>query len=314
MYMKWLDLWIAGKHNLDMSSRDAIEKYHREKIRATVEYAMQNSRFYSRLYDSCDTDDFESLPFTTPEDLKAFGEDMVCVKASDVSRIVTLQTSGTTGKPKRIYFTAEDQELTVDYFANGMRFMVNRGDKALILFPHTSEGSIGLLLKTALNRIGVETAFEPQGHVDCVIGAPEYVIQLSGVRPDIRADKVLLSSEYVSENAREKITQNWGSLIFEHYGMTEMGLGCAVSCGRGAGYHIRENDIYIEIIDPKTGKAVSEGQYGEIVFTTLTRRAMPFIRYRTGDISRWITDDCFCGSVLKRIDRVKNRRELCHKR
>lgn len=90
---------------------------------------------------------------------------MVCVRASEVSRIVTLQTSGTTGRPKRIYFTAEDQELTVDYFANGMQFMVGKGDRALILFPHTSEGSIGLLLKTALERTDVEVSFEPKGHI-----------------------------------------------------------------------------------------------------------------------------------------------------
>ena len=308
MNRKWLDLWIAQKHRLDMSSRAALEKYQREKLRETVEYAAGNSSFYSRLYEHCNTDDFESLPFTTPEDLRNFGEEMVCVRASEVSRIVTLHTSGTTGRPKRIYFTAEDQELTVDYFANGMQFMVEKGDKALILFPHASEGSIGLLLKTALERTGVEVSFEPQGHIDCAIGAPEYIAELSEDRPDIRADRVLLSSDYVSESARQRISQNWGSRIFEHYGMTEMGLGCAVSCGQGSGYHIRENDIYIEIINPETGRPVSDGQWGEIVFTTLTRKAMPFIRYRTGDISRWITEECACGSVLKRIDRVKNRR------
>lgn len=308
MNKKWLDLWIAGKHRLDMSTRAELEEYQREKLRDTVEYAKGNSSFYSRLYEDCDAGDFESLPFTTPEDLRNFGEEMVCVRASEVSRIVTLQTSGTTGRPKRIYFTAEDQELTVDYFTNGMQFMVGKGDRALILFPHASEGSIGLLLKTALERTGVEVSFEPQGHVDCAIGAPEYIAELSEERPDIRADRVLLSSDYVSESARQRISQNWDSRIFEHYGMTEMGLGCAVSCGQGAGYHIRENDIYIEIINPETGRPVSDGQWGEIVFTTLTRKAMPFIRYRTGDISRWITEKCACGSVLKRIDRVKNRR------
>ena len=293
---------------MDMSSRAALEEHQRTKLRETVEYAAQNSSFYSRLYENCDTGDFERLPFTTPEDLRDFGEEMVCVRASEVSRIVTLQTSGTTGRPKRIYFTAEDQELTVDYFANGMQFMVKKGDKALILFPHTSEGSIGLLLKTALERTGVEVSFESQEPVDCAIGEPEYIAELSEERSDIRAGTVLLSSDYVSESARQRISQNWGSRIFEHYGMTEMGLGCAVSCGQGAGYHIRENDIYIEITDPETGRPVSDGQWGEIVFTTLTRKAMPFIRYRTGDISRWITKECACGSVLKRIDRVKNRR------
>ena len=308
MSKRWLDMWIADKHRLDMSSRAALEAYQETKLKETVEYAVQNSSFYSRLYAGCDAGDFADLPFTTPDDLREFGEDMVCVRASEVSRIVTLQTSGTTGRPKRIYFTSEDQELTTDYFANGMRFMVRSGDRVLVLFPHASEGSIGLLLKEALERIGAVVSFEPEGRFDCVAGAPGYVAELSEAMPQLEAGCVLLSSDYVSEADRQRITASWGSRIFEHYGMTEMGLGCAVSCGKGAGYHIRENDIYIEIIDPSTGRAAEPGQWGEIVFTTLTRAAMPFIRYRTGDISRWITEGCSCGSVLKRIDRVKNRR------
>ena len=78
-----------------------------------------------------------------------------------------------------------------------MQFMVGKGDRALILFPHTSEGSIGLLLKTALERTGVEVSFEPKGHIDCAIGAPEYIAELSEENPDIRAGTVLLSSDYV---------------------------------------------------------------------------------------------------------------------
>lgn len=310
MRVKPLDLWISSKHNLDLSSRNAIENYQQDRLRETVEYAVHNSSFYSRLYENCNIYDFESLPYTTACDLRNCGEDMICVKASEISRIVTLRTSGTTGSPKRIYFTKEDQELTVDYFANGMKFMVSKGSKVLILFPHRSEGSIGLLLKTALAKIGIETTFEitENKNIDCIVGAPDEVAKLSAAGIGLRPHSVLLSSDYVSDRARRCITQNWDCRIYEHYGMTEMGLGCAVSCGMGAGYHIRENDIYIEIINPETGQPVSDGQWGEIVFTTLTRKAMPFIRYRTGDISRWISDKCACGSILKRIDRVKNRR------
>ncbi len=112
------------------------------------------------------------------------------------------------------------------------------------------------------------------------------------------------------------LEETFGCCVYEHYGMTEMGLGCAVSCGYGRGYHVREADLYIELINPITGQVVEgEGRkpgysnYGEIVFTTLTRKGMPFIRYRTGDFSRWILEPCPCGSVLKRLDKVAPREE-----
>lgn len=118
---------------------------------------------------------------------------------------------------------------------------------------------------------------------------------------------VLLSAEYVSPQSRAAIRGAWGCRVFEHYGMTEMGLGCAVSCGERSGCHIRESDLYLEIIDPQTGRVLPDGEEGEVVFTTLTRRGMPFIRYRTGDWSSFLTEPCRCGSILKRISRVGDR-------
>ena len=118
---------------------------------------------------------------------------------------------------------------------------------------------------------------------------------------------VLLSADYVSAESRHRIQNAWDCRIFEHYGMTEMGLGCAVSCPALEGCHIREADLYLEIIDPKTGEVLPDGQEGEIVFTTLTRKGMPFIRYHTGDRSRFLTEPCVCGSILKRISRVGDR-------
>ena len=73
------------------------------------------------------------------------------------------------------------------------------------------------------------------------------------------------------------------------------------------GYHLREADLYFELIQPETGEPVAEGEQGELVFTTLTRQGMPLIRYRTGDISRWIPGSCPCGTVLKTLDCVKDR-------
>jgi phenylacetate-coenzyme A ligase PaaK-like adenylate-forming protein len=125
------------------------------------------------------------------------------------------------------------------------------------------------------------------------------------IRKNMRT--ILLSAQYISDEEKAIIERTWNCTVYEHYGMTEMGLGGAMACEARVGYHPREADLLCEIIDPETGKVLPEGEYGEIVFTTLTRRAMPLIRYRTGDFSRWLPYSCTCGSVLKRIDKVGDR-------
>jgi phenylacetate-coenzyme A ligase PaaK-like adenylate-forming protein len=89
--------------------------------------------------------------------------------------------------------------------------------------------------------------------------------------------------------------------------MTEMGLGGGVECEARRGYHLREADLLFEIIDPSTGERVPNGEYGEVVFTTLTRRGLPLIRYRTGDVSRFIPGTCPCGTHLKTLERITHR-------
>jgi phenylacetate-coenzyme A ligase PaaK-like adenylate-forming protein len=89
--------------------------------------------------------------------------------------------------------------------------------------------------------------------------------------------------------------------------MTEMGLGGAVECNARSGYHMREADLLFEIVDPDTDMPAGCGEYGEIVFSTLTRRGMPLIRYRTGDRSRFLPEPCPCGSVLGRLERISGR-------
>jgi hypothetical protein len=86
-----------------------------------------------------------------------------------------------------------------------------------------------------------------------------------------------------------------------------MGLGGGLECAAHNGYHLREADLYLEIIDPVSAHPLPDGEYGEVVVTTLTRLGMPLIRYRTGDISRFIPGQCLCGSVLRRLERVQSR-------
>ena len=323
----YLDIWTAEKLNTDNLTREALENYQLEKLKETFDIAVKNSPYYAGRFNGMEVkslDDFRKLPFTTPEDVCEHGMEMLCVSQREISRIVTMETSGTTGKPKRIYFTEADQELTVDFFHHGMKLIVDEKDTVMILMPCQRPGSIGTLLQESLERSGVRVI--PYGLPD---GADEKQIlelmereqvtscvalatQLANIAEKSAGYKipmrtVLLSAEYVSEESRRIISETWNCKIFEHYGMTEMGLGCAVHCPELDGCHVRELDLYLEIIDPVTGEILPDGQEGEIVFTTLTRKGMPFIRYRTGDWSSFMTDNCRCGSVLKRITRVGDR-------
>lgn len=326
---RFMDIWIADKLGVKELSREVIEQYQLKKIKETFDLALCCSPFYAELYKDMKVDsfeDFRKLPFTTPEDVCEHGLDMVCVPQGEISRIVTMETSGTTGKSKRIYFTEDDQELTVDFFRHGMKLIVDESDVFMILMPCSRPGSIGVLLREGLERNGVRVIsyglpdgndsekilqiMEKERVTSCVALATQLAAiaeKAAGAGYDIPMRSVLLSAEYVSEKSRKTINNAWGCKIFEHYGMTEMGLGCAVHCPELKGCHIRECDLYLEIIDPVTGEVLPDGEEGEIVFTTLTRRGMPFIRYRTGDRSSFIKEPCSCGSVLKSITRVGDR-------
>lgn len=343
---KFLDIWTAEKiaKPYEELTRNAIDEYTAERLKSTLKYAAENSMFYREKYGDALTADFYNatgrdffeafakLPFTTPDDLRNHETELLCMSPNRISRIVTLDTGGTTGKPKRIYFTEADQQLTVDFFRNGMQLIVDKSDCVLILMPARIEGSIGRLLAEALQEIGVKTVayglpgFGNDGSSDeaaelidiiksegvtSAVAMPTHMKALAGATAGtVSLNSILLSAEYVADADMKLLKNEFGCKVYEHYGMTEMGLGCAVSCGYGEGYHIRESDLYIKITDPETGEKTPDGQEGEIVFTTLTREGMPFIRYRTGDISRFITEQCGCGSILKRLAKVNDRKAV----
>lgn len=348
---KYLDIWTAekvGAEDLTEFSRIHIDRYTEERLRCTVEYAVKNSPLYNELIgehlrhitDESTTSRefmkiFESLPFTDQNDLRQRELDMLCVRPNEISRIVTLDTGGSTGVPKRVYFTEEDQQLTVDYFEHGMQMIADESDKVLVLMPAKVIGSIGKLLARGLRNFGAEAIeyglpgkapdeaerilelISDEG-VTSIVALPTHMKMLVeqllqseyGKYADIDVRTVLMSAEYVPPSVVDIVRNIFRCKVYEHYGMTEMGLGCAVGCGFSDGYHIRETDLYIEIIDPDTGEVIRDGRTGEIVFTTLTRKGMPFIRYRTGDYSHWIKEPCECGSILKRIARVEPRTEM----
>jgi phenylacetate-CoA ligase len=204
--------------------------------------------------------------------------------------------------------------------------MVEAGDRVLILLPGHLPGSVGDLLKEALARMDVRGIIHgpvtdprhtlgvmERERVTALVGIPVQVLWLArvgggnGDPRSLRLKSVLLTTDHVPDAIVGVIEDTWGCDVYNHYGMTEMGLGGGVDCQARAGYHVREADLFFEVVDPVSGRPVAKGDRGELVFTTLTRGAMPLIRYRTGDVSRIVPEPCPCGSVLERLAHVDQR-------
>lgn len=323
-----LENWIMRKAGIPERKRELLENYQLSRIRETIGYAKNNSRFYREHFKNIHAEeirsweDFRRIPFTDPRQIADAPLEFLCVPQSEIQRIVTLKTSGTSGAEKRIYFTQDDLNRTTDFFKYGMSCLADKSDRVLVLLPGNSFGSIGDLLKKALSAAGIECLADgvmtdpeqtarriTQNHITCIVGIPIQVLRLSRCESaafgSIR--KVLLSTDYVPKVLIDELTAQYGCRVFTHYGMTEMGYGGGVECGALNGYHLREADLYFEIINPGNGKTVEDGRSGEVVFTTLTRTAMPLIRYRTGDISSFSSVPCVCGTFLKTMARVQGR-------
>jgi phenylacetate-coenzyme A ligase PaaK-like adenylate-forming protein len=324
-----LEAWIARQ--IDTTGkplqREQIEACQLQKLRQTIRWARLRSPFYRERLANLRGDnlralsDLQRFPCTTADDIQQDPLRFLCVSQSEVQRVVTLHTSGTSGAPKRIFFTAADQERIIDYFHHGISTMAGPGTRVLILLPGEHPGSAGELLATAVRRLGAQGIIHgpvsnvrktlevmAQEEIEVLVGLPVQILSLARHSLGEPAPhSVILCSDHAPEAIRREVSRLWNCEIYTHYGTTEMGLGGGLECQANSGYHLRELDLYLEIIEPHTGKPVEDGNMGEVVFTTLSRRGMPLIRYRTGDLSRFLPKSCPCGTVLKTLAAVRSR-------
>ncbi|MCH1982579.1 phenylacetate--CoA ligase family protein [Ruminococcus sp. OA3] len=317
-----LDDWIRQKHGIETEREGEIRCWQLKRITELIRRAKSESPYYRRLYDDTAVPDswdaFRCLPFTDASAVREQGLQMLCVPQGEIERVVTLTTTGTSGLPKRLYFTRQDQDLTIDFFYHGMALVARPGGVTVVFLPYERVGSVGDLLLKGLTRMhtkgigyGLITELEDAVNVlmtnraDSFVAAPVQALALAcyvrehGIR--LFLHKILLSTDHLSGSVKKRLEADLQCEVYDHFGITEAGLGAAIDCPAHCGMHIRENDLLFEVIHPESAEILPDGCSGELVLTTLTREGMPLIRYRTGDYGKIERKRCSCGSFLTRL-------------
>lgn len=320
--------------DIETMGRDQLQELQLTRLKETVKHAA-NSPFYKEVFekngitpDSIQTlDDLRKIPFTTKNDLRShypFG--MAAIPIQKCVRIHS--SSGTTGNPTVVLHSAKD----LDQWANQVaRCMYMVGLRDTDVFQNTSGYGMftgGLGFQYGAERLGALTVPAAAGNTKrqikfitdfgttCLHIIPSYATRLAEVmyemgidpRRDTKLHTVCIGAEPHSEEQRKRIEQLLGVKAYNCFGMSEMnGPGVAFECPEQNGLHIWEDYVIPEIINPNTLEPVPEGEIGELVLTTINREAMPLLRYRTRDLTRFIPGECPCGRTHRRLTRFVGR-------
>ena len=315
--------------------REALEAIQLKRLQATLQRAYATVPFYRDRFreygvlptDIRSLDDMEKLPFLVKQDLRdnyPFG--LFAVPKENVVRIHA--SSGTTGKPTVVGYTARDIETWASLMARALSAGgARRGD-----IIHNAYGyglfTGGLGVHYGAEKLGATVIPVSGGNTkrqitimkdfgpSILTATPSYTLHLAEVARERGVDfkelnfrHGIFGAEPWSEAMRRQIEGDLGLSAVDIYGLSEvMGPGVAVECHEAkAGLHIFEDHFIPEIIDPDTGKRLPMGEVGELVFTSITKEAFPVIRYRTRDITRLTAEPCVCGRTLIRMERVSGR-------
>ena len=315
--------------------RPQLQKLQGERLAKIVAYAYERQPYYRQKMDDAGVrpedirglEDLHKLPFTTKQDLRdvyPFGN--FCIPIEDVVRIHA--SSGTTGKPTVGGYSQQDLDLWTEVMARTVTSCgVTSEDVA-----HNAYGyglfTGGLGFHQGFERIGATVIPVSSGMTRrqimlmedfgaTVLGCtPSYALAMAEEAGDMGIDfrtrmKVrvgIFGAEPWTEEMRQQIQERMGLKAYDIYGLTEIvGPGVSVECEQQNGMHINEDHFLPEIIDPQTGEQLPYDTEGELVFTTLTKEAMPVIRYRTRDRTVLYGEACACGRTLARMEKIRGR-------
>lgn len=270
-------------------------------------------------------EDFLNLPFSEKEDLReAYPLGLMTCKEEDIVRIHS--SSGTTGKPVIIPYTAKDVDDWGEMFKRCYEFAGITNKDRIQITPGYGLWTAGIGFQNGCEKLGAmaipmgpgNTPKQLQMMIDMkstvLCATSSYALLLAeemekqGLKDKICLKKGVFGSERWSDKMRQRIHNELGIELYDIYGLTEIyGPGIGINCKYDTGMHYWDDYIYLEIIDPATGKNVPDGEWGEIVITTLVKEGAPLIRFRTHDLSRIIPGECPCGSKFPRIDVISGR-------
>ena len=301
------------------------------QVDAQIKRLVKTDSYYGKKYrelgitDVTSQEAFEKLPFSSKDDLRnAYPLGIQAVPDEEVVRIHS--SSGTTGKPVIIPYTAKDVDDWATMFARCYETAgVTKKDRVHIT-PGYGLWTAGIGFQAGAEKLGAMVIPMGPGNTDkqlqmmidlestVLTATSSYALLLAeeidkrGLKDKIYLKKGVFGSERWSEKKRKYIKEKLGIELYDIYGLTEIyGPGIGISCDAQNGMHYWDDYVYIEIIDPKTGKTLPDGEEGEIVITTLVKEGAPLIRFRTHDISRIIPGECPCGRKHPRLDIIKGR-------
>ena len=302
-----------------------------ELINRQIQRLVQSDSYYGKMYRELGIDgihsqeDFEKLPFSSKDDLRnAYPLGIQAVPDSEIVRIHS--SSGTTGKPVIIPYTAKDVDDWATMFARCYELAGIGKEDRIQITPGYGLWTAGIGFQLGAEKLGAmaipmgpgNTEKQLQMMVDLqstVISATSsYALLLAeevakrGLKDKIALKKGVIGSERWGDKMRGRIKSELGITLYDIYGLTEIyGPGIGISCDAEDGIHYWDDYIYLEVVDPVTGQPVPDGEEGEIVLTTLVKEGAPLIRFRTHDLSRIIPGECKCGCKYPKIDIIKGR-------
>lgn len=320
--------------DIETMSREDLEALQLERLQALVKRVYQKIPFYKESFDKAGINpedikslaDLTKLPFTVKQDMRdAYPFGLFAVPRKDVVRVHC--SSGTTGTATVVGYTQKDLENWGDCFARALYGAGCGPDSTLQIAYGYGLFTGGLGAHNGGERAGCTVLPMSTGNtkrqvrlmkdfdVDCLCCTPSYALNIAEVAQEEGYDvhefpihAGILGAEPCSEATRAEIEQKMGIQVYDIYGLSEvMGPGVACECEKQHGLHVCEDQFIIEILDPKTLQPVPDGEWGEVVLTTLCKECSPLVRYRTRDISRILVGECECGRTFRRMDRIAGR-------
>ncbi len=320
---------------IETMSRDQLQTLQLERLQWCAQYVYDNVELYSHTFkeagvepgDLKSFEDITKFPFVVKQDMRdAYPFGMFAVPKKDVARIHA--SSGTTGQATVMGHTKNDLKNWGDCFARGI--CMAGGDETSViqvsygyglftggLGAHAGGEAVGcMVIPTSSGNTKRQIQMMKDLGTDILCCTPSYALLIAdtalemGYHPatEFKVSAGIFGAEPASDNMRKEIAEKLGIQYCDVYGLSEvMGPGVSMECECGGGMHLAEDHFFAEIVDPFTFEPLPDGEFGELVLTTLTRECTPLLRFRTRDLTRIIDEPCACGRTHRKLDKIIGR-------